>query len=145
MLNDQVRSIMSSDPVVVHPSDKVNEVSDMMVRMQLQQLPVVDNGKFVGIVTSYDLWQNCRNGKSTPEQTVSEVMTTRVIKISPKDRVATAAELFMDKRFKTLPVVNLDNELKGVITAFDVIKYVLKKEYPHPSIYDAILNEPSSR
>jgi predicted transcriptional regulator len=145
MLNDQVRKIMSSEPVVVHPSDNVNEVSDMMVLMQLQQLPVVDNGKFVGIVTSYDLWQNCRNGKSTPGQTVSEVMTTRVIKISPKDKVATAAELFMDKRFKTLPVVNLNNELKGVITAFDVIKYIFKKEYPHPSIYNEILNESSSR
>ena len=145
MLNEQVRRIMSSEPVVVSPSDNVNEVSEMMVRMQLQQLPVVENGKFVGIVTSYDLWQNCRSGNATADQTISEVMTTRVIKISPKDKMATAAELFMDKRFKTLPVVNLNNELKGVITAFDVIKYVLKTEYPHPSIYNTILNEAATR
>lgn len=145
MLDEQVRRIMSSNPVVVSPFDKVTEVSDMMVEKQLQQLPVVDNGQFLGIITSYDLWKNCRKGNDKPAQMVEEVMTRNVIKISPKDKVATAAELFMDKRFKTLPVVNLKNELKGTITAFDVIKYVFQNEYPHPSIYDAILNEPAAR
>ena len=57
-------------------------------------------------------------------------MNTKVIKISPKDKVGTAAELFADGRFKTLPVVNLQNELKGVLTAFDVIKLVYTYEYP---------------
>lgn len=146
MLNEQVRRIMSSDPVVVSPHDKVTDVSNMMVSRQLQQLPVVDeNRQFRGIITSYDLWQNCRNGKTSAEQTVEQIMITNVIKISPKDKVGTAAELFMDKRFKTLPVVNLQNELKGVITAFDVIKYVFENEYPHPSIYEAIMNEPAAR
>lgn len=141
MLDEQVRRIMSSDPTVVSPSDVVNDVSKMMVEKRVQQLPVVENGKFVGIVTSYDLWKDCRKSPKSGNKKIGDVMNTRVIKISPKDKVGTAAELFMDKRFKTLPVVNLRNELKGIITAFDVIKYVLKQEYPHPSIYDAILNE----
>ena len=146
MLNEQVRRIMSSDPVVVGPMDKVNDVSNMMVAKQLQQLPVVDeNRQFLGIITSYDMWQNSKNGVASPEQTVQQIMNTNVIHISPKDKVGTAAELFMDKRFKTLPVVNLKNELKGVITAFDVIKYVFENEYPHPSIYESIINEPAAR
>ena len=62
-------------------------------------------------------------------------MTKAVVKLAPKDKVGTAAELFMDRRFKTLPVVNLRNELKGVVTAFDVIKYSFKKEYPKPILY----------
>ena len=51
------------------------------------------------------------------------------MKISPKDKVGTAAELFADKRFKTLPVVNLRNELMGTITAFDIIKLAYNQEY----------------
>ena len=66
-------------------------------------------------------------------------MTTTVIKITPLDKVGTAAELFMDKRFKTLPVVNLRNELKGIITAFDVIRHILKKEYPIPILYREVI------
>ena len=65
-------------------------------------------------------------------------MTTKVVKITPKDKVGTAAELFADKRFKTLPVVNLDNDLKGVVTAFDVIKCAFNEEYPSPILYQEI-------
>ena len=145
MLNEQVRRIMTPNPITVSPSDNVNTVSDMMVESRHQQLPVVEDGKFVGLITSYDLWKNMKSGAVTDDQTIRDVMNTRVIKISPKDKVGTAAELFMDKRFKTLPVVNLRNELKGVVTAFDVIRYILKKEYPHPSIYESILGEPSGQ
>jgi CBS domain-containing protein len=62
-------------------------------------------------------------------------MTTKVVRITPKDKVGTAAELFADKRFKTLPVVNLENDLKGVVTAFDVIRTVFNEEYPRPILY----------
>ncbi|MFK7810041.1 MAG: CBS domain-containing protein [Saprospiraceae bacterium] len=145
MLDEQVRRIMAPDPLTVNSTDNLAEVSEMMVNQQLQQVPVVDNGKFLGIVTSYDIWQASKNKGEDSNRLVNDVMNTNVIKISPKDKMGTAAELFMDKRFKTLPVVNLHNELKGVITAFDVIKYVFKNEYPHPSIYNSILNEPAAR
>ncbi len=141
MLNEQVRRIMTVDPVVAHPSDSIADISNMMVEKRIQQLPVVEEGKMVGMITSYDLWKDSRNHNKNHDGLVRDIMSTNIIKISPKDKVGTAAELFMDRRFKTLPVVNLRNELKGVITAFDVIKYVLSKEYPHPTIYDSILNQ----
>ena len=139
MLNEEVRKIMTTDPIIVGPNDLVHDVSDMMAEKSVQQIPVVDKGKLVGLITSYDLWQYSRTTKSNGSTRVKDVMTTKVIKIAPKDKVGTAAELFIDKRFKTLPVVNLRNELKGVITAFDVIKHVFKKEYPVPILYKEIL------
>lgn len=139
MLNEEVRKIMTTDPIVVGPNDLVHDVSDMMAEKSVQQIPVVEKGKLVGLITSFDLWQHSRTTKSNGSTRVKDVMTTKVIKIAPKDKVGTAAELFIDKRFKTLPVVNLRNELKGVITAFDVIKHVFKKEYPIPILYKEIL------
>ncbi len=142
MLNEQVRRIMTKDPIIVSPDDVVKDVSNMMVSKKLQQLPVVENGKLVGLVTSYDLWRNLRESPDSEYRKVRDVMNTNVLKIAPKDKVGTAAELFIDRRFKTLPVVNLRNELKGVVTAFDVIKHVFKKEYPNPILYrDVILEE----
>ena len=48
----------------------------------------------------------------------------------------------MDKRFKTLPVVNLDNDLKGIVTAFDVIKHVMTREYqPSKTLYPEVFEE----
>ncbi|MFK8105150.1 MAG: HPP family protein [Saprospiraceae bacterium] len=141
MLNEEVRNIMSKDPVVVGPTDTIESVSNTMVQKRLQQLPVVENGILLGLITSYDLWKNSSKPDGKEQRNlVKDVMTTRILTIEPKAKVGTAAELFMDKRFKTLPVVNLRNELKGVITAFDVIKFVLKREYPTPILYKEVLN-----
>jgi len=133
---------MRSDPIVAYPHDTVVNVSKLMVNQKIQQIPVVDkDDKLVGMITSYDLWKNSMNSESKKSQLVEDVMSTNVLVIEPKDKVGTAAELFIDRRFKTLPVVNLDNKLKGVITAFDVIKHVMKKEYPHAILYKEILEE----
>ena len=140
MLNEEVRNIMQKDTVVVSPEQTVDEVSRIMVESKLQQVPVVDGKQFLGLITSRDLWKNTKTSDHPEAELAKDIMTTKVIKITPKDKLGTAAELFMDKRFKTLPVVNLRNELKGVITAWDVIRFTLKKEYREPILYSDIIN-----
>ncbi|MBC6995962.1 CBS domain-containing protein [Neolewinella lacunae] len=135
MMNEEVRTVMSTAVTTVSPEQTVNDVLAIMERKRLQQLPVVENGKLVGLITSFDLWKNCRNNPDCAGDKVRDVMTTNVVRLAPKDKVGTAAELFMDRRFKTLPVVNLAGELKGVVTAFDIIRYSFKKEYPEPILY----------
>lgn len=142
MLNEEVRKIMTTHPVVVSPLDLIDDVTDMMIDKGLQQLPVVEDGKLVGMITTYDLWQHERKQKDDQGKFIKDIMSARIIRITPKDKVGTAAELFMDKRFKTLPVVNLRNELKGVVTAFDVLKHVLIEEYPRPILYEDVINAP---
>ena len=135
MMNEEVRTIMSTKVTTAGPNETVGNVLKTMERKRLQQLPVVEAGKLVGLITTYDLWQHCRDNPDCEKRLVRDVMTQAVVKLAPKDKVGTAAELFMDRRFKTLPVVNLRDELKGVVTAFDVIKYSFKKEYPEPILY----------
>jgi len=124
---------MTTDPVVVSPNQSVQEVTQIMLNKKMQQLPVVKDGKLQGLITSYDLWKD--GSSHPPGSLVKDVMTTNVLTITPKDKVGTAAQLFADKRFKTLPVVNLRNELKGVVTAFDVIRQAYVEEYPQPILY----------
>jgi len=135
MLNEEVRKIMTTNPVVAEPSNSIKDVTELMKKNTLQQIPVVKSGKLVGLITSYDLWNHIRQNSEGDNASIQDVMTSNVLTIRPKDKVGTAAELFIDRRFKTLPVVNLDNDLKGVVTAFDVIKHVFKKEYPNPILY----------
>jgi CBS domain-containing protein len=142
MLNEEVRKIMRTNPIVIKPDDMIQDVSKMMIKKRLQQLPVIDDeNKLVGLITVYDLWRNTSKSSEQRGLSVKDVMTTDVLVISPKDKMGTAAELFIDQRFKTLPVVNLDNELKGVITAFDVIKHCYVKEYPNPILYKEKLKD----
>ena len=135
MMNEEVRRIMTKNPTTINPDQSVEEISYLMLDRRLQQLPVVEDGKFVGLLTTYDLWRRYENNTTLRHLKVRDVMNTHVVKISPKDKVGTAAELFADKRFKTLPVVNLRDELKGVVTAFDLIKVVYNEEYDSPILY----------
>jgi CBS domain-containing protein len=140
MMNEEVRSIMSVGVITISPEQTVKEAAHLMLDNQLQQLPVVDDEDILlGLITSYDLWRNRRKKKKSEKALVGDVMTTRVVKLAPKDKVGTAAELFMDRRFKTLPVVNLDGKLKGVVTAFDVIRYTIKKAYPKAILYEDVI------
>lgn len=139
MMNLEVRSIMTKDPVTAHPNQSIEDLSRLFVESEYQQLPVVDHGKLVGLITSSDVLKVNRFNLDQ-ELKVKDVMTAKVVKITPKDKVGTAAELFADKRFKMIPVVNIDNELKGVVTAFDVIRCAFNQEYAQPILYQEVFS-----
>ncbi|MDX1477544.1 MAG: CBS domain-containing protein [Saprospiraceae bacterium] len=141
-LNEEVRRIMTKNPPVAHPEDTIRDVTNTMLENGVHQMPVVNEvNVLVGMITSHDLWRKGREIDDLDDKQVQDVMTTKVLVITPKDKVGTAAELFMDRRFKMLPVVNLRHELKGVITAFDVIRHTLTREYPRPILYSEVFDE----
>jgi len=127
---------MNPTPVVTNPSRNLRDLSHEMLDSGLQQLPVVENGQLVGILTTYDMWKQYENKTTVEGLTVGDVMNTRIVKIGPNDKIGTAAELFADGRFKTIPVVTDSQELKGTITAFDIIKKVFNKEYNTAILYE---------
>lgn len=141
MLNEEVRRIMTKDPVTVSPTDSIAHVTQLIFETRVQQIPVVESNILVGMITAYDLWKHSTRSDVVEDVTVGDLMTEKVLVITPKDKVGTAAELFMDRRFKTIPVVNLRHELKGVITAFDVIRHTLTREYPHPILFSQVFEE----
>jgi len=137
MMNLEVRAIMTKDPVTAQSSQSIEELTQLFLESEIQQLPVLDHGKLVGLITSSDVLKVSRD-RINEHLKVKDVMTTKVVKITPKDKVGTAAELFADKRFKMIPVVNLENELKGIVTAFDVIKCAFNEEYQSPILYQDV-------
>ncbi len=136
MMNQKVQEIMNPSPEVTHPDKSLREISYEMLASGVQQLPVVDNGNLVGILTTYDMWKQYENRTTVEGLTVGEVMNTRIVKIAPEDKIGTAAELFADGRFKTIPVVASSGELKGTITAFDIIKRIFNSEYSTTILYE---------
>ncbi len=136
MMNLEVRTIMNPSPVVTDPTRNLRELSHEMLAQGIQQLPVIENGKIVGILTTYDMWRQYENRTTVEGLTVKDVMNTKLVKLEPSDKIGTAAELFADGRFKTIPVVASDNEFKGTITAFDIIKKVFNKEYTSAILYE---------
>ena len=135
MMNLEVRQIMYKTPRTISPDENAADVSHFMLDNHIQHLPVIENNKVLGLITSYDLWKQYEKNTSISHLTIRDVMDTRVLKISPKDKVGTAAELLASRKFSTLLVVNLANELKGIVTSFDIVKVVFNEEYKEAILF----------
>ena len=145
MMNESVKTIMSTDLITVTPQTKLSSVRQIFMSNKIHHLPVMDGDHLVGLLTTYDLWKNEIAPSEYSLTTVSSVMTKTVAKIRANDKIGTAAELFLDNRFHALPVVNNQNHLIGIVTSFDILCYEFKKAYPNPILYKNIFNKDTEK
>lgn len=135
MMNEKVETIMIKKLITLAPGDTIAHAKEIFSGKRIHHLPVQDNGKLVGLVTTYDLWRSTIELHVNDDTRISEIMSKKIVKISPDDKIGTAAEIFLDNRFHALPVVTDDNTLVGLVTTFDVLRYEFKKEYPDPILF----------
>ena len=140
-MNEPVHTIMTKDLITIDPTERLNKVRQVFIENAVHHLPVVSEGKIVGIVTTYDIWKNEIAPQDYATTEVREIMTTTIAKISPNDKIGTAAELFLDNRFHALPIVDEANNLLGLVSTFDVLMYEFKKEYPNPILYKHLFED----
>ena len=116
---------MISDPVTVSPEQRIGYALAIMQRHHISGLPVVAEGRLVGILTSRDLRFERRLDKS-----VREVMTQNVITANPSITLEAAKEILQKHRIEKLPLVDDHHRLRGLITVKDMDKAT---RHPHSS------------
>jgi IMP dehydrogenase len=108
---------MIADPVTVHPEQMIGDALATMERYGISGLPVVADGRLVGILTNRDLRFERRLDRQ-----VREVMTTKVITARPGISLDAAKEILQAHRIEKLPLVDEHNRLRGLITVKDMDK-----------------------
>jgi IMP dehydrogenase len=116
---------MIADPVTVHPEQKIADALATMERHGISGLPVVADGRLVGILTNRDLRFEKHLGKL-----VREVMTTKVITAHPGISLEQAKEILQAHRIEKLPLIDERQRLCGLITVKDMDKAT---RHPHSS------------
>ncbi len=129
MMNEPLLSIMSTNLVTISPNTTLDEVRTILLTRRIHHLPVVEDKKLVGLVTSWDLFKLEESVEATKHRPVSEIMTRRLATLEPDDKIGAAAEIFLEHLFHALPIVNEDHELVGMVTTYDLLKYEFSKEY----------------
>jgi IMP dehydrogenase len=107
------------DPITIEPELTVRQVIALTQQHKISGLPVVKNGKVVGIVTNRDL-----RFETKLDQPVSNVMTPRerLVTVSEDDSLEQAKALMHKHRLERVLVMGADNALKGLITVKDIQK-----------------------
>lgn len=127
----QVRSVKKyesgviRDPIITTPNTSIKDVLDLTTSNGISGVPVVSEGKLVGIVTSRDL-----RFESRFDSPVSEIMTPqkKLVTVSENASKDVIIGLLHEHRIEKLLVVNDGFELRGLITVKDIQK---SDEYPN--------------
>jgi CBS domain-containing protein len=61
---------------------------------------------------------------------VKDIMNKKVVTLTENELIGAAAQIFLKHLFHGLPIVNNDDELTGIVTTHDILKYEFLKEYP---------------
>lgn len=119
----KVRSLMTKPAIHISPMESVEVAARTLTHYNIGILPVCDNhGALCGLLTDRDLVTRCLAlGKTPAQTTVREVMTGRVISVSPDMESGVAAHLMGRQQVRRLPVVE-NGKLCGMVTLGDLAK-----------------------
>ncbi|HEX2928464.1 MAG TPA: CBS domain-containing protein [Candidatus Binatia bacterium] len=120
-----VKEIMMSSPVTVRPGDTLQLASDMISLGCIRHLPVVENGRLLGILSARDVMAVGLKNRSAllKSMPIKGVMKRRVITVAPDTPIVEAARLMADKKIGCLPVLS-DGTLVGLVTTTNILRYV---------------------
>jgi len=151
-----VKLWMTSNVFTVNSSQPIVEVEQMMRENRIRQVPVVDNGKLVGIISREDLFRampSIFDPSISPETfdqagriEAASVMTRSPMTVEPSTPLEQAALLMRTHKFGSLPVMQ-GEELVGIITEtniFDAFLEVLGAKKPGARIELKIDHKPTS-
>ena len=129
--SQQVQDRMSAPPFTISSEDSLENAIDLIHKHNIRELPVVDHGKLIGIVTDRDLreiapsypifrdQQEIRRYLKTLK--VASAMTVDPLVVSPDTPLVEAARLLLTYRIGSLPVVEKER-LVGMISVSDLLK-----------------------
>ncbi len=115
-----VRDRMSSPPLSVSPGDSYHAALELMQEHRAHHIPVVENGRVVGILAERDLLLAAVNYMQA-DIDVADIMQSPVVTTTPDTSMADAARSMVEHRIGGLPVVDADQTLVGVVTETDVV------------------------
>jgi acetoin utilization protein AcuB len=129
-----VQDWMTRDIITVTSQATLPQARHLMEENGIRHLPVVDDGRLVGIVT----WGDIREASASDATalsvyelrylldalTVGYIMTPHPITVTPHTTVARAAQILLERKIGCLPVVR-HGKLVGIITESDIFRLVV--------------------
>lgn len=140
-----VSEIMSKSPKSVTPETKLLEVVSLMCLFRYSGLPVEENGELLGIIAEKDVLhrmfpklEDFADIMATPDYdammsqykdvvnlNVGDVMTPRVVTVSPDVHILRAATIMVRHKFRRIPVAD-HGKLVGMLSLGDIHKAIFQ-------------------
>jgi acetoin utilization protein AcuB len=136
-----VQTIMTRTVVCAAPTTTVREAIRLIEDSDVRHLPIVDGRELLGIVSDRDLREyriplyveieqmsdaDRARADELLDTPLGEVMSEEVISVEGHESIASVVDAMLEYKVGAVPVVNDDNELLGIVSYIDVLKYTLE-------------------
>lgn len=120
-----VETVMTRRVVQIMEQIPMSEVRNVAAKYDYNGFPVVtQEGRLTGVITKGDLLRAARAAADDPavwQQLVSRWMAHGVLALRPKDPLATAVEQMSEARLRSLPVIDADARVVGMVSRNDLM------------------------
>ncbi len=117
-----------SDVWTIGPDQVILDALKIMAEKSIGALPVMRDGKLVGIVTERDYARRVAlEGRSSRESKVSEIMSVKVLCARPDQTVQECMALMSEKRARHLPVID-QKQMIGIVSIGDLVKAIIAEQ-----------------
>lgn len=121
-----VGELMTRDLVTLKETQNLALADELLRLHRIRHLPVVREGKLVGLITHRDLLK--ATAKKSPDPAAhplwaADIMNRDVRTVRPDMSLRDSVKLMLDNKFGCLPVVAEDGRLLGILTEADLVRY----------------------
>ena len=128
-----VKEIMMGSPVTLAPNDTLDLANEVISLGRIRHIPILDNGKLVGLISERDLIGAAANrifglkqksrSALLKSELIKNIMKKRVITVTHDTPIKDAAMLMANKKIGCVPVLS-DGTLVGLVTTTNVLHYL---------------------
>lgn len=123
---------MTRNVVCVEPSDSLQDAYEIMTEWEIRHLPVLEGQTLVGILSDRDILIHASPGTDGALEietiAVSDAMTADPITCKTSTSVTTISETMIKHKIDSVPVVDDEQQLVGLVTSSDLIELLIARE-----------------
>jgi CBS domain-containing protein len=122
------KDLMTSPVMTLDHKATVKEAQKIFEERRYRHLPILNaESRIIGIISDRDLLKRIANaGKEIEKGAISLVMKTDVLTASPEADIRTIAQVMFEAHIGSLPIIDQQFSLVGIITRSDILRGLLK-------------------
>ncbi len=133
--NEPIRNLMTTEVVTLKLTDSLYTAEKRLRVNHIRHIPVLDGEKLIGLISLSDLKRisfidaySKEGTEDTPVYnmlSIKDMMIKNPLAVTPDSTIDEVAKLFASKEFHSLPVVDKENRLVGIVTTTDILHFYI--------------------
>ena len=124
----QLGLLMTADPMTISPDTTIREAAEILTSKKFRRLPVVEDGKLIGLLSVADVIQALSQIRCKEE--IKGKYTSHTFAVWEETPLPVVGRIMELSRVDSIPVLDAENKLQGIISERDLIR--------HSSIEDSV-------